>query len=182
MDDTHFPTPEESKRHFNAQDKSVFRKPFDRDPGVTILNDVNEAKALLTSELAGQTVTTFKSRNPATTYPDPAAEIQAKIRSIHKGKTTPETFVQGITSPLDYLLYEIAYGDQTSNQRSKNLVALAKLLHEEQKRIDELVHRERQIEAKKTDQLIKGRALQEQILKNQERKALRAKPPKAPSE
>ena len=166
MDDNYFPTPEEAKRHFDAQERSVFRKPHCRDDGVTILNDPKEAKALLASELAGNPVATYKSRSPATNYPDPAADMQRKIRSIHAGQITPEKFAQNIESVQDYLLYEIAFGDQTSNQRSKNLVALAKLLHAEQQRIDELVHREKQREAKKTDQLLKAGALQEQIINN----------------
>ncbi|MEV4934135.1 hypothetical protein [Sphingobium sp. LSP13-1-1.1] len=183
MDDNDFPTPEQAKRHFDAQDRSVFRKPGSRDPGVTILNDPKEAKALIASELAGNQVATYKTRNPATTFPDPAADMQRKIRSIHAGRIAPESFKENIDTVQDYLLYEIAFGDQTSNQRAKNLVALAKLLHEEQKRIDELVHRERQLEAKKTDQLLKGRALQEQMLQNKaKREAMKGGKPKVDGE
>lgn len=163
MKEPTFPSPDECKRHFKAQEASVFRDPSKRDLGVSIVNTPAEAKAILQAELAGEPVTLPKLRNTAVDLVDPTARVQGQIRAIYKGKVSKEQFEGQIESPRDMLLYEIAFGDQTSNQKAKNLVALAKLLHEEQKLQEEILHRNRQLEQKRTDQLLRATRMADEM-------------------
>lgn len=159
-----FPTPKDVQKHWKAQEPSVFRKPYTRDKGHSIINSLDEVKQVLAMEVSGQPVDLYKTRSPATTYPDPIADAQSLIKWFHKGMTAEE-FATRITSPVEHLLYLILYGNMSDNQRAANITKLSKLLFDEQKRLEDKLHREKEIELKRQNNLMRGIKLQEEMEK-----------------
>lgn len=160
-----FPTRKEVKKHWDAQDPSIFRKPYTRDKGHSIINSVQELKQVLDMEVSGQPVDLYKTRSPATTYPDPVASVQYLIQSYHSKSLTKKEFAEQVKTPIEHQLYLILYGNMTDHQKATNIDKLIKQLFAEQKRIEDLVHREKEIELKRQNNIMRGIKLQEEMEK-----------------
>lgn len=65
------PTENQVKRHWDAQDTSVFQKPFTRDPGVTIVNTQAEVDRQLLAARDGEAVPAYRLRNTDDILADP---------------------------------------------------------------------------------------------------------------
>ncbi|WP_146037248.1 hypothetical protein [Novosphingobium guangzhouense] len=65
------PTQEQVDKHWKGQDKSVFQKPYTRDPGVTIATTQGEITRLHDAAKDGETAPAFKLRNTEVILEDP---------------------------------------------------------------------------------------------------------------
>lgn len=116
-------------------------------------------------EVSGTPVELYKSRSPATDYVDPMAKAQALIQAHHAKGLTEKEFKACIVTPSDHLLYLIIHGRMSDHQRATNLQKLAKLIFDEQKRQQDALHREREIELKRQNNVMRGIKLQEELAK-----------------
>ncbi|OJY60937.1 MAG: hypothetical protein BGP16_00930 [Sphingobium sp. 66-54] len=151
------------KKHWNAQEPSLFREPGKHDPGFSIVNNTGQAKDILASEMDGNPVQLYKTRNPATTYEDPIAKAQSLIRWHHSHQPSDDEFRTRVKSVEDQLLFLLLRGDMSDNQRANGLVKLAKLLADAQKRQEDLLHRDKVEERKRTEQMLKASRMAEQM-------------------
>ena len=79
------PSPEQVEKHFQAQQKSVFQKPYSRDPGVTIVSTQGEVARIIDAAREGETVPAFKLRNTDEILADPVARTSDLLRKAHQG-------------------------------------------------------------------------------------------------
>jgi hypothetical protein len=156
------PTADQVEQHWKAQEKSVFQAPYARDPGVTIANGVSDVERQLVAAQAGQTAPAFRLRNTDTIVADPLARTAELIRKAHDG-LSEEEFKAVVASPLDELARLALYGKMSDYQRAQVWQKLYRQAFDEQQAALQEAHRAQQRDAKRTEQLLKGRALQERI-------------------
>ncbi len=118
-------------------------------------------------ELSGNPIDLYKTRSPATDYPDPIAKAQSLLQAHHQKGLSKEEFRACIVTPADHLMYLIVHGDMSDNQRASNMVKLAKLIFDEHKRQEDALHREKEIELKRQTNVMRGIKLQEELAKRQ---------------
>lgn len=156
------PTKSEVDRHFAAQEASIFVPPRTRDPGVTIANSKAEVERQIGAALTGQTAHAFRLRNASDPQPDPLARMCSLLKAAHEGMAADD-FKQLIQSPIEQQAYLALYGDMKDHQRAAIWDKINKGVFEAQQAALQEAHRAHQRDAKRTDQLLKGRALQERI-------------------
>lgn len=156
------PTPEQVAKHFAAQERSVFVPPYTRDPGVTIARTRGEIDRQLGAAMNGQTANAFRLRNASNPQPDPLARMCQLLRAAHDGMPADE-FRQLVQSPIEQQAYLALFGDMKDHQRAAIWDKVGKQVFEAQQAALMEAHRAHQRDAKRTDQLLKGRALQERI-------------------
>ena len=160
-----FPDPSEVKKHFDAQreDQSIFVPPRRPDKGVSIVDSPAEVRAVVETEISEGPVSLYRLRNAATVYSDPIARTQELIRFYRAEGGTAEEFKGRIQSLEDEILYQILFEPMSAKQKVDSLVKLSKLVFEAQKRIEDLIHRDRQEERKREEQLVRTTRLAEQM-------------------
>jgi hypothetical protein len=125
-------------------------------------------------ELSGSPVELYRSRSPATNYPDPIKRSQELIQWHHRCKPSAKDFKGQVNTLSDQMLYLILYGNMSDNQRANALVKLSKQLFEEQKQQEALLHRDKEIELKRQGALLKAASLQEKIQASKQRRVAEA--------
>jgi hypothetical protein len=160
-----FPSSEEVKKHFDAQreEQSVYVKPGRKDKGVSIVESPAEVRAVIETEAQQGPVALYKLRNPATLYSDPIARTQELIRFYREDGASADEFRSRIQSIEDEILYQILYEAMSAKQKVDSLVKLSKLVFEAQKRQEDLIHRDRQEERKREENLLRATRLGEQM-------------------
>lgn len=156
------PTKAEVDKHYAAQEASVFVPPYTRDPGVTIAQTPAEVNRLIGSALNGQTANAFRLRNASEPQPDPLARMCQLLVAAHEGMAADE-FKQLVQSPIEQQAYLALFGDMKDHQRAAIWDKINKGVFEAQQAALQEAHRAHQRDSKRTDQLLKGRALQERI-------------------
>lgn len=117
------PSSEETKRHWSAQEVSVFRKPKSRDKGLTVVTSPDHVKGIVDAEIQQGPQNTFKLKTPPSiVIEDPMLHVQSMIRMSKDMEA--EEFMLHCTTPLDLALYEYLYGDMRSAQRGMGLLKL----------------------------------------------------------
>ena len=156
------PSPEQVKKHFQAQEKSVFQKPYTRDPGVTIVTTPGEVSRILDAAQQGETVSAFKLRNTDEILPDPVARASDLLQKAHGGMSGDD-FAALVASPLDEQCRLALYGQMSDYQRAQIWQRIHKQAFEEQQAALAEAHRRHQLDQKKTDQLLKAKSLQQRM-------------------
>lgn len=156
------PSPEQVEKHFQAQQKSVFQKPYTRDPGVTIVSTQGEVARIIDAAREGETVPAFRLRNTDEILSDPVARTSDLLRKAHRGMEKAD-FAALIGSTLDQQCYLALYGHMSDYQRAQIWQRIHKQAFDEQQAALAEAHRRHQLDQKKTDQLLKARSLQERI-------------------
>lgn len=156
------PTKAEVDKHFSAQERSIWVQPHSRDPGVTIAPTKGEVERQIGAALTGQTAHAFRLRNASEAQPDPLARMCSLLRAAHEGMEGSE-FKQLVQTPLEQQAYLALFGDMKDHQRAAIWDKITKGVFEAQQAALQEAHRAHQRDAKRTDQLLKGRALQERI-------------------
>lgn len=156
------PTKAEVDRHFRAQEASVFVAPGTRDPGVTIAHSKAEVERQLGAAMTGQTAHAFRLRNASEAQPDPLARMCSLLKAAHEGLPADE-FKKLVQTPIEQQAYLALFGDMKDHQRAAIWDKVNKGVFEAQQAALQEAHRAHQRDAKRTDQLLKGRALQERI-------------------
>jgi len=156
------PTTKQVQKHWDAQDPSVFVAPYSRDPGVTIARSRSDIDRQLSAAMSGRTANAFRLRNASEPQPDPLARMCSLLKAAHEGMVADE-FSQLIQSPVEQQAFLALYGDMKDHQRAAIWDKVNKGVFEAQQAALQEAHRAHQRDAKRTDQLLKGRALQERI-------------------
>jgi hypothetical protein len=156
------PTKAEVDKHFAQQERSIFVPPRHRDPGVTIAHTKAEVERQLGAAMTGQTAHAFRLRNASEPQPDPLARMCSLVKAAHEGMPADE-FRQLVQTPIEQQAYLALYGDMKDHQRAAIWDKINKGVFEAQQAALQEAHRAHQRDAKRTDQLLKGRALQERI-------------------
>lgn len=156
------PTQAEVEKHLKAQPKSVFQKPYTRDPGVSIVTTKGEVERVIEGAKTGDTVPTYLLRNAGQPVPDPLARTADLLKKAHKGMSR-EDFSALVASTLDQQVYLALYGHMSDYQRAQIWQRIHKQAFDEQQAALAEAHRRHAIDQKKTDQLLKARSLQERI-------------------
>lgn len=157
------PTEEDVAKHLKAQPKSVFQKPFTRDPCVTIVNSKADVERQLLAAQGGDALPAYMLRNTDNDFiADPLARTCDLLRKAHAGMPEPD-FKKLIRTPIDQQVYLALYGDMKDFQRATVWQKLGKQVFDEQQAALQEAHRKHQLAAKQTDQLLKARSLQERI-------------------
>lgn len=117
------PSKDETKRHWKAQEASIFSPPKRRDKGLTIVNSPLHAEGIVDAEIASGPQNTFKVKTPPSlVIEDPMLHVQQMIRMSKN--MAADDFMLECTTPLDLALFEYLYGDMRSAQRGMGLLKL----------------------------------------------------------
>jgi hypothetical protein len=157
------PTTEQVELHLRAQTKSVFQKPFTRDPCVTIATSKSDVERQLIAAQSGDVAPAYMLRNSDNDFvADPLARTCDLLRKAHAGMKEKD-FKKLIRTPTDEQVYLAMYGDMKDFQRATVWQRLHKQVFDEQQAALQETHRKHQLDAKRTDQLLKGRSMQERM-------------------
>ncbi|MBT0671276.1 hypothetical protein HT136_23170 [Novosphingobium profundi] len=166
------PTQDQVDRHWKAQDKAVSQPLHTRDPGVTIANTEGDVSRIIDAARDGEKAPAYKLRNTIGIIDDPLARTSDLIVKHHKGMSAKE-FTKLIGSPLEQQVYLALYGDMKDFQRAQIWQRISKQAFDEQQAALAEAHRRHALDQKRTDQMLKGIAMQERI---EAAKAKRNKP------
>lgn len=125
------PTPDEARRHWQGQDPSVFRQPGSHDPGMSIVPNRDAVLEVVEREAAGEAVSLYRQKSPATALPDPVAEAQRVVRRS-RAKSLEEVLAEDCRTVEHMMLVNALKGAMTASQRATALKHVAEMIFRQQ--------------------------------------------------
>lgn len=156
------PTDDQVKRHWKAQETSVFRAPKSRDKGLTIIPSPTAVGDIVQAETENGPVNTYKLKTPPDfIMDDPMRRVQDMIR--RSKQMTADEFWMLCETPLDLALYEYLFGEMRSSQRGTGLLQLNDAIFKAQQEAMKQLNIAQDRADSKMDKLLKARRMGKMI-------------------